>query len=126
MLVCPDLLQDKDMEKLQALGGVTGLAGTLQSHSHSGLDPSVQQGPASIEEHRRVYGANTMPPMPQKNFFMLCFENIQDPIILLLIAAALVRIGVQEAGSGARLELARVAVMTMCMAAEAACMCVYV
>lgn len=83
-------LQDKDMEKLRQLGGVTGLADTLQSHAHQGLDPGVTAGPASIEEHRRVFGPNTMPSMPQKNFFMLCFENIQDPIILLLIAAALV------------------------------------
>lgn len=78
------------MEKLRQLGGVTGLAESLQSHAHNGLDPNVQEGPASIEEHRRVYGANTMPAMAQKNFFMLCFENVQDPIILLLIAAALV------------------------------------
>lgn len=85
-------MQDKDMEKLQQLGGATGLAESLQSHAHSGLDPSVQQGPASIEEHRRVFGANTLPAIPQKNFFLLCFENVQDPIILLLIAAALVRV----------------------------------
>lgn len=84
------MLQDKDMDKLKQLGGVTGLADALQSQAHSGLDPSVQSGPASIEEHRRVYGANTLPAVPQKNFFMLCFENVQDPIILLLIAAALV------------------------------------
>jgi hypothetical protein len=78
------------MDKLRQLGGVSGLADTVQSHAHHGLDPSVAGGPASIEEHRRVFGANTMPPMAQKNFFVLCFENIQDPIILLLIAAALV------------------------------------
>lgn len=78
------------MEKLKQFGGVTGLASSVQSHAHNGLDPAEQSGPASIEEHRRVYGANTMPAMPQKNFFMLCFENLQDPIILLLIAAALV------------------------------------
>lgn len=83
------------MDKLRQLGGVSGLANTVQSHAHHGLDPSVASGPTSIEEHRRVFGANTMPPMAQKNFFMLCFENIQDPIILLLIAAALVRSSVQ-------------------------------
>lgn len=96
-------VQDKDMDKLKQLGGVAGLASTLQSHAHNGLDPGVQGGPASIEEHRRVYGANTMPTVPQKNFFMLCFENVQDPIILLLIAAALVSnrgAGAPSAGGG--------------------------
>jgi Ca2+-transporting ATPase len=80
------------MEALQRLGGVTGLASKIQSDAHNGVDPAVKTGPSSIEEHRRVFGANTMPAMPQKNFFMLCFENVQDPIILLLIAAALVRV----------------------------------
>lgn len=78
------------MDKLKQQGGVTGLASTLQSHAHNGLDPAVQQGPASIEEHHRVYGPNTLPAVPQKSLFMLCYENVQDPIILLLIAAALV------------------------------------
>jgi hypothetical protein len=97
-------LQDKDMDKLRQLGGVSGLADTVQSHARQGLDPSVASGPSSIDEHRRVFGANTMPPMAQKNFFMLCFENIQDPIILLLIAAALVSSSTKmfAAGSSAR------------------------
>jgi hypothetical protein len=83
-------LQDKDMSKLKELGGVAGLCTTLSTDQQHGLDPA-SSGDASIDEHRRVFGANTFPPVPQKNFFALCWENVQDPIILLLIAAALVR-----------------------------------
>lgn len=82
-------LQGKDMDKLKQLGGVTGLCSALGSDHHRGLDPAAKDS-QSIDEHRRVYGANTLPSVPQKNFFLLCAENVQDPIILLLIAAALV------------------------------------
>ncbi|WIA22054.1 hypothetical protein OEZ85_004399 [Tetradesmus obliquus] len=83
------LNEDKDMSKLKELGGVTGLCKTIKTDQQHGLDPA-SSGHASIDEHRRVFGSNTFPPVPQKNFFALCWENIQDPIILLLIAAALV------------------------------------
>lgn len=82
-------LQDKDMSKLKELGGVTGLCKTIKTDQQHGLDPA-SSGDASIDEHRRVFGSNTFPPVPQKNLFALCWENIKDPIILLLIAAALV------------------------------------
>lgn len=90
--------QNKDMEKLRELGGVAGLAKAISSHQHTGLDPSAKAGsPGSVEEHSRVFGANKYKEVPSKNFFALCWENLQDPIILLLIAAALVCACVQQA-----------------------------
>lgn len=83
------ILQEKDMGKLKELGGAAGLCSALGTDAHTGLSQAAK-GSESVEEHRRVYGPNTLPSTPQKNFFLLCFENVQDPIILLLIAAALV------------------------------------
>jgi len=84
-------MQNKDMDKLEALGGVVGLGLAISSHHHTGLDSAAKAGsPASVEEHSRVFGPNTYKEVPSKNFFALCWENLQDPIILLLIAAALV------------------------------------
>ena len=77
------------MDKLRELGGVAGICSALGTDHHHGLQQDGK-GSESIEEHRRVYGSNTLPTAPQKNFFLLCFENVQDPIILLLIAAATV------------------------------------
>lgn len=80
------------MDKLKALGGVSGVASAICSHEHNGLDPTAKAGsPESVQEHIRVFGPNKYKEVPSKNFFALCWENIQDPIILLLIAAALVR-----------------------------------
>lgn len=85
-------MQNKDMEKLREMGGVAGLAQAIGTHHHTGLDPSAKAGsPGSVEEHSRVFGPNRYKEVPSKNFFALCYENLQDPIILLLIAAALVR-----------------------------------
>eukprot|EP00877_Chromochloris_zofingiensis_P010932 jgi/Chrzof1/6092/Cz17g09120.t1 len=80
--------EDKDMDSLKALGGVEGLAKALHTNTRDGLD-LLDKGSRSVEEHRRVFGPNSFKATAPKNFFMLCLENLQDPIILLLIAAAL-------------------------------------
>lgn len=83
--------EGKDMDKLRSLGGVAGLAKAISSDEHNGLDSSAKAGsPESVEEHSRVFGPNRYKEVPSKNFFALCYENLKDPIILLLIAAALV------------------------------------
>lgn len=74
------------MDALRAYGGVSGLARALGTDTTSGL----AHDPAVVAEHSRVYGPNTFKERPCKNFFVLCWENLQDPIILLLCAAALV------------------------------------
>ncbi|KIY97527.1 calmodulin binding calcium-transporting ATPase [Monoraphidium neglectum] len=85
------LNENKDMAKLRELGGVAGIAKAIGTHQHTGLDPTAKAGsPASVDEHARVFGPNKYKEVPSKNFFALCFENLKDPIILLLIAAALV------------------------------------
>jgi hypothetical protein len=87
----PFYAQNKDMAKLRELGGVAGIAKAIGTHQHTGLDPTAKAGsPASVDEHARVFGPNKYKEVPSKNFFALCFENLKDPIILLLIAAALV------------------------------------
>jgi Ca2+-transporting ATPase len=86
-------LQDKDLEGLRVRGGVHGIAKALQTDPHHGLPAAADAAAAeSVEEHSRVFGPNKFKEVPPKNFFVLCFENLQDPIILLLIAAALVRL----------------------------------
>jgi Ca2+-transporting ATPase len=68
---------------------VEGLAKALGSDATVGLDPAATED-FSIETHRKVFGANRFKEQPPKNFFMLVWENLQDPIVQLLCAAALV------------------------------------
>ncbi|PNH10333.1 Calcium-transporting ATPase PAT1 [Tetrabaena socialis] len=76
----------KDMEFLHRVGGVTGLAALLSSDVDRGLP--VGTAPDTVEEHRRVFGPNSHAAVPPKNFFVLVWEVIQDPILILLIFAA--------------------------------------
>lgn len=58
------------MDFLRAIGGVAGLATALQSSVESGLSAdasSTYTGLDGVAEHRRVFGANTLPAVPPKN-----------------------------------------------------------
>ena len=79
------------MEALKRFGGVEGMAKLLSVNTHAGLDPTLPDGDdASIATHASVYGENKFAEVPPKAFFALVYENMQDPIILLLLAAAIV------------------------------------
>lgn len=81
--------ENKDMEALGGLGGVPGLAEMLSVDVHKGLEPEGS-GADSVENHRTAFGANKYKEVPPKSFFLLVWENLQDTIILILMAAALV------------------------------------
>ncbi|GLC43787.1 hypothetical protein PLESTB_000907900 [Pleodorina starrii] len=79
----------KDTAGLKGIGGAPGLAKKLHSDLHKGLDPNAQ-GLASIEAHAEAYGVNKFAEVPPKSFLMLVWGNLQDPVIIILILAALV------------------------------------
>jgi len=91
--VDPDRLfrinEDKDYKELVKVGGAEGLAAALKTDLRQGLDV-VSSGPSSVLMHKQVFGANTYKEVPSKSFIALVLDNIKDPIIMLLIFAALV------------------------------------
>ncbi|KAG2490086.1 hypothetical protein HYH03_011392 [Edaphochlamys debaryana] len=83
--------EEKDMEFFSRVGKADGLAKLLGSSVETGLNQDTQgSGSDSVAEHRRVFGPNKFAEVPPKNFFVLVWEVLQDPILLLLIFAALV------------------------------------
>lgn len=48
------------------------------------------ESPYSIQDRKNVFGENQLPTVPTKNFFVLWFSNLKDPIIIMLMVAALV------------------------------------
>ena len=44
----------------------------------------------AFEQRQSVFGQNRFKELPQKSFFMLLWENLQDPTLILLMIAALV------------------------------------
>ena len=83
------LLQNKDREKLEALGGIQGLAKALSTSTSDGITLSPQ-GDLSLEHRQRAFGANAFKEVQQKAFLTLLLGNLKDPTLILLMAAALV------------------------------------
>lgn len=79
--------QNKDKVGLKQLGGSAGLAKALHSDTVEGINPN---GHASISDRHAEFGANRFKELPQKSFWSMVFEALQDPTLLLLMAAALV------------------------------------
>ena len=84
LLLCQ---QNKDKAGLKQHGGCAGLAKALHSDTAEGLNPD---GHASISDRHAEFGANRFRELPQKSFWSMVFEALQDPTLLLLMAAALV------------------------------------
>ncbi|PNW74900.1 hypothetical protein CHLRE_12g505350v5 [Chlamydomonas reinhardtii] len=76
--------EGKDMAALKGLGGAQGLAKKLATSLHEGLDPST------VDAHAEAYGHNKFKETPPKSFFSLVWENLQDPVIIILCVAAAV------------------------------------
>ena len=74
----------EDASILEGLGSVQGLVDKLRVSAEKGIDS------ASASDRRRLFGANTLPQVPPKSFFYLWYVNLKDPIIIMLMAAALV------------------------------------
>ena len=83
-------MQNKNKQELQELGGLSGLEEALRTSTSSGIDT---QGAANLSANNRQkhFGANKFKDVPQKAFFTLFWENLKDPTLILLMAAALVR-----------------------------------
>eukprot|EP00198_Chlamydomonas_reinhardtii_P002721 XP_001692057.1 plasma membrane calcium-transporting ATPase [Chlamydomonas reinhardtii] len=95
---------DKDMDRLNKVGGAGGLAKGLVTDLHAGLNESPAAAAAdglataaaselgSVEAHRKAYGENKFPEKPPPNFFMMLLEAAKDPMIIILLIVAIVTI----------------------------------
>eukprot|EP01012_Entosiphon_sulcatum_P003817 TRINITY_DN11364_c0_g1_i1.p1 TRINITY_DN11364_c0_g1~~TRINITY_DN11364_c0_g1_i1.p1 ORF type:complete len:1144 (+),score=160.44 TRINITY_DN11364_c0_g1_i1:59-3490(+) len=81
-----NLIERKDVEALQSLGGVAGLAGTLRTDLRHGVSGS------SLSARVTQYGRNELPPGEEISLLAIMWEALKDTMIRLLIVAAVVSI----------------------------------
>lgn len=48
---------------------------------------------SDIENRRKVFGSNVIPPKPPKSFLQLVWEALHDVTLIILIVAALISLG---------------------------------
>lgn len=83
------LMQSKSNEQLESLGGPKGLAESLRTSTTAGVE-SQDDANVTLDQRSQAYGANKFKDVPQKAFLALFWENLKDPTLVLLMAAALV------------------------------------
>lgn len=49
--------------------------------------------PVEIENRRKIFGSNVIPPKPPKSFIRLVWEALHDVTLIILIVAALISLG---------------------------------
>ncbi|XP_024360514.1 calcium-transporting ATPase 8, plasma membrane-type [Physcomitrium patens] len=80
------LLQDRQVEGLERLGGVEGLAQKLHTDMEYGLDESEEQ----LHKRQDAYGANTYPKKETKRFWSYVWDACKDTTLNILMACAVV------------------------------------
>lgn len=53
----------------------------------------ISGSPVDLEDRRKTFGSNVIPPKPPKTFLQLVWEAIQDVTLIVLIVAALISLG---------------------------------
>lgn len=85
-----ELNDEKDCRELVKEGGVESIAAALHVNLAEGLQSSANNPQWCIEARVRAFGSNTMKEVDPKSFISLVLEQLEDPIIILLIVAATV------------------------------------
>ena len=83
---------DQDMEgnksRLESLGGIDGLISLLDSSQSIGLSTE------KVANMKLLFGTNVFPETPMESFLSIFIGSFNDFTLLVLIAAALVSIGI--------------------------------
>ena len=85
--------RDENKKNLDGIGGVQGLAKSIDLNISTGLSM------AQVQTLRAQFGVNAFPESPMKGFLTLLLEALSDSTLLVLLAAAAVSliIGIIEA-----------------------------
>lgn len=83
-----ELLDMREMDKLQKMGGVAGLAEKLETDIKEGLPMSELD--QQFSDRKTQYGVNYIPPVKSKNFFYLWVMALKDLTIIILLVSAVV------------------------------------
>eukprot|EP01138_Halocafeteria_seosinensis_P001621 gb/GECG01001661.1/.p1 GENE.gb/GECG01001661.1/~~gb/GECG01001661.1/.p1 ORF type:complete len:1228 (+),score=168.97 gb/GECG01001661.1/:1-3684(+) len=75
---------------LAEAGGPLGLASKLKTDLHSGVPGDHQD----LSIRREIFYSNAMPPRPFDSFWKLFKEAFKDPVLIILVFAALISLGI--------------------------------
>ncbi|KAB2625348.1 calcium-transporting ATPase 13 [Pyrus ussuriensis x Pyrus communis] len=86
-----DLVKDKNLDRVQQLGGVEGVASSLKVDAGHGIQGDHDG--EDIARRQEVFGSNTYKIPPPKGLFHFVWEAFKDLTILILIGCAALSLG---------------------------------
>ncbi|OWB83147.1 hypothetical protein B5S33_g1776 [[Candida] boidinii] len=81
-----ELHDPKSLKKLIDLGGIDSIINQLETDKYKGLPDNIPD----IDSREEMYGKNFIPQRPPKGFFALCWEALQDKLLIMLSIGAIV------------------------------------
>ncbi|GLT99512.1 hypothetical protein SLE2022_169490 [Rubroshorea leprosula] len=84
-----DIVKEKKLGKLQIIGGVNGVASSLQTS----LDSGIQGGAEDVARRHEAFGSNTYKKPLSKSIFHFVVEAFNDFMILILLGCAALSLG---------------------------------
>ncbi|KAL5712430.1 P-type Ca(2+) transporter [Ranunculus cassubicifolius] len=84
-----EIVKEKDVKRLNNLGGVKAIAESLQVDVEKGLPGKTEE----ISLRQSVFGANTYDKPPEKGFSYFVYEAFQDILIIILLVCAIFSLG---------------------------------
>ncbi|KAH9304952.1 hypothetical protein KI387_009356, partial [Taxus chinensis] len=90
------IVRDRDLEILQEMEGVNGVAKLL----HTDLEKGIKEDPEELNRRRNAYGGNTYPQKAARNFFVFLWEACQDTTLIILMICAALSLGFQMKTEG--------------------------
>jgi P-type Ca2+ transporter type 2C len=82
-----------DLPRLHEMGGVAGLGGVLRTHLKTGLYEDEVKG-ATYDKRIAKFGRNVFEKPPLKTFWEHCKEQLEDPMLIILIIAGVVSLSI--------------------------------
>uniref|UniRef100_A0AC35FP33 Cation-transporting P-type ATPase N-terminal domain-containing protein n=1 Tax=Panagrolaimus sp. PS1159 TaxID=55785 RepID=A0AC35FP33_9BILA len=70
-------------------GGIEELCKKLDTNSKNGITNTEEE----LNQRRKIYGSNEIPPPPMKSFFILMWEAIKNFTLIILLISALISLG---------------------------------
>ncbi|KAF9618615.1 hypothetical protein IFM89_002310 [Coptis chinensis] len=84
-----EIVKEKDLGRLNQLGGVKAVVKTLKTDSENGIHGEAEE----ISRRQTVFGSNTYEKPPAKGFFYFVWEAFQDMTIVILLVCATLSLG---------------------------------
>ncbi|KAK7316248.1 hypothetical protein VNO77_35129 [Canavalia gladiata] len=86
-----DIVKEKNLQSLNKVGGVEGVAAALETNVESGI--KGDDDAEDITRRKQLFGFNSYKKPPSKGFFHFVMEAFKDVTILILLACAALSLG---------------------------------